>query len=110
MKILDAVTGDGTSAAYTYNPFKKNSPAGGPASSVVAILAASGTFDGASITWEISPDQGTTWIADTPTVTAAGFTQIYLLPGWRVRLVVAGSGASTSISAWIDSESAIVAA
>ena len=69
----------------------------------------SGTFDGANITWQISPDQGTTWITDTPTVTAARFTQIYMLPGWQIRLVVASVGASTSISAWLDSESSIIA-
>ena len=109
MKILTNQTANGTSAAYTYNPFKKNGPAGGPASTVVAVLIASGTFDGAKITWQISPDQGTTWITDTPTVTAAGFTQIYMLPGWQIRLVVASVGASTSISAWLDSESSIIA-
>ena len=109
MKILTNQTANGTSAAYTYNPFKKNGPAGGPASTVVAILIAAGTFNGANITWQISPDQGTTWITDTPTVTDAGFTQIYMLPGWQIRLVVASVGASTSISAWLDSESSIIA-
>ena len=109
MKILTNQTANGTSSAYTYIPFKKNGPAGGPASTVVAVLIASGTFDGANITWQISPDQGTTWITDTPRVTAAGFTQIYMLPGWQIRLVVASVGASTSISAWLDSESSIVA-
>ena len=109
MKILTNQTANGTSSAYTYNPFKKNGPAGGPASTVVAILVASGTFDGANITWQISPNQGITWVTDTPTVTAAGFTQIYMLPGWQIRLVVASVGPSTSISAWLDSESSIIA-
>ena len=109
MKIFTNQTANGTSSAYTYNPFKKNGPAGGPASTVVAILIAAGTFNGANITWQISPDQGTTWITDTTTVTAAGFTQIYMLPGWQIRLVVASVGASTSISAWLDSESSIIA-
>ena len=109
MKILTNQTANGTSSAYTYNPFKKNGPAGGPASTVVAVLVTSGTFDGANVTWQISPDQGTTWVTDTTTVTAPGFTQIYMLPGWRIRLVVASVGAGTSITAWLDSESSIVA-
>ncbi len=109
MKILKNQTVNGTSSAYTYNPFYMNGPAGVTASSVVAVIVTAGAFDGANVTWQISPDQGTTWVTDTPTVTAAGFTQIYMLPGWQIRLVVASVGASTSISAWLDSESSIIA-
>ncbi len=64
-------------------------------------VVAWGTWDGATVTTEFSPDDGTTWIecgTDT-TFGADGGGNIYVDPqGILIRGSVSGAGASTSVS------------
>lgn len=66
----------------------------------VHTFAAWGTWDGATVTLEYSPDGGTTWIAvgsDT-TLTANGVANFQLAAGMYVRATVSSVG-TTSVSA-----------
>jgi hypothetical protein len=67
-------------------------------------LVAWGTWDGATVSLELSPDGGTTWIA----ITGASFTDdgaanIDTQAGLTYRGAVSGAGASTSVTlkAWL---------
>ena len=63
-------------------------------------FSAFGTWDGATVTLQYSPDAGTTWMAvgsDT-TMTADGVANVRLPPGTPMRCVVSGVG-TTSVSA-----------
>ena len=63
-------------------------------------FAAWGTWDGATVTLQYSPDGGTTWIpvgSDT-TLTANGAANFRVAAGMQIRCVVSGVG-TTSVSA-----------
>lgn len=66
-------------------------------------LVVAGTFDGATVSLQCSPDNGTTWIAvgTDSTLTAAGVAVFQLSPGNLLRLDLSIAGASTSITAWL---------
>lgn len=64
-------------------------------------LIASGTFGGATITVEVSPDDGTTWIATSATLTAAGVTNFIGGEGLRFRFTLSGATGPTSVNAWV---------
>lgn len=64
-------------------------------------VSAWGTWDGATVTLEFSPDEGTTWIAcgaDT-TFTEDGGGNLYIAPqGILIRGSVSSAGASTDVN------------
>jgi len=57
----------------------------------------SGTFDGGTVTLEISPNGGTTWFQTGVSLTAAGAQNVEFRAN-AVRGVVSGGGASVSIN------------
>jgi len=64
-------------------------------------VTAWGTWDGATVTLEFSPDEGTTWIAcgDDTTFTADGGGNLYVAPqGILLRGSVTSAGASTDVN------------
>ncbi len=95
---------------YTYDKVFTSQTANGSTSSLnwdgrEGQVIASGTWDGANIQLEVSPDSGTTWVSvgDEGKLEADGAFNFSLNP-CNVRLTVASAGASTSLNAWITSE------
>ncbi len=95
---------------YTYDKVFTSQTANGSTSSLnwdgrTGQVAASGTWDSATIQLEFSPDDGTTWISlgDECKLSDTGAFNFNLNP-CNVRLTVASAGASTSLNAWITSE------
>ncbi len=82
-------TADGSSSAQTWE--------GG-----LGHMFVSGTFDSCTVDLEVSPDDGTTWVAvgGDASLTAAGCVSFELNP-CKVRLTVSSAGASTSINGWL---------
>ena len=82
-------TADGSSSAQTWE--------GG-----LGHMFVSGTFDRCTGDLEVSPDDGTTWVAvgGDASLTAAGCVSFELNP-CKVRLTVSSAGASTSINGWL---------
>jgi len=74
-----------------------------PGGSKAATFVGYGTWDTATLTLEMSPDGGTTWIPVTGmSLTADGHLDIPPLgSGVKIRAVLASVGASTSVSARI---------
>lgn len=69
---------------------------GGP-----SVLVLAGTFDGATVTLQMSPDGGATWAGvDNGAFTAAAERTISLPQRCKVRLNLASAGGSTDIDAW----------
>ena len=62
----------------------------------------SGTFDSCTVALEVSPDDGTTWVAvgGDASLTAAGCVSFELNP-CKVRLTLSSAGAATSIKGWL---------
>ena len=95
---------------YTYDKVITAQPADGSTSSLnwdgrTGQVAASGTWDSATIQLEFSPDDGTTWISvgDEGKLSADGLFNFDLNP-CNIRLTVASAGSSTSLNAWVTSE------
>lgn len=63
-------------------------------------VQAFGTFDGATVALQYSPDAGTTWfeVGDFTTFTYEGNGLFYLPGKYLLRGTVTGAGASTSVS------------
>lgn len=64
-------------------------------------VAVSGTFDGSTVKVQVSPDEGTTWIDTTTSLTAAGVVEVTYGEGMLLRLNLSSAGAATSINAWV---------
>lgn len=71
-----------------------------PSAGDYITLIASGTFGGGTITVQVSPDNGTTWISTSATLTAAGVTNFIGGEGLLFRLALTGA-TNPSISAWV---------
>ncbi len=70
-----------------------------------ATLLAKGTWDGALVKVEASPDDGTTWITTTVQLTTDGVANFIAGKGVLYRVSISNPGASTSLSAWVAFES-----
>jgi hypothetical protein len=59
-----------------------------------------GTFDGATVAYQVSTDGGTNWQTGAVSAVAAGLasTAVYFLPGWMIRPVVTSAGAGTTVT------------
>jgi hypothetical protein len=70
-----------------------------------AALLAWGTFDGATVALQVSPDNGTTWLAcegarvAAASLTAAGTVIVDVPAGLSVRAAITSAGAGTVVSA-----------
>jgi len=64
------------------------------------LIVAAGTWDTATLTLEVSPDNGTTWVSTGDTLTANGVIKIDLPWGTRFRVTLSSVGGSTSVNAW----------
>jgi hypothetical protein len=87
-QIFTARTTDGSSASFESN-------------GRVVTVVVNGTFDGATVTIEVSPNLGTTWIPTTVTFTSAGVQNFVSGVGFSHRATVSSAGASTSLNTWI---------
>lgn len=66
------------------------------------VICCSGTWDGATITIQVSPDGGTTWIdVDHGAYTDDFVKRVSLCYGMKIRGTVSNAGASTDLSVWI---------
>lgn len=90
MRLLDGATGDGAGAEDSVG---LASPGGASKTWTFFVW---GTFDGATVTPQISPD-GNEWF-DVTSFTEKGMTVIEAAAG-RVRAMVSGAGASTDLNA-----------
>lgn len=68
-----------------------------------AHIVASGSFGGGTLTLEVSPDGGTTWVATTSTLTAAGVivAEVPSFAAARVRATL-GSSTTPNLNVWLD--------
>jgi len=85
--LFSAQTANGNSSAITHR--------GGP---LLIVLA--GTWDTSTMTVQVSPDGGTTYVAHTAKTADAVFA-IDLPAKCLVRLNLASVGAGTSVSGWV---------
>lgn len=85
MKILSAVTVDGNGSAFDW-------PGGQGA------LIVTGTFGGATVKLQMSPDGGTTYVDTEGSLTATG-VDLFTLPPCKVRGNVSSAG-TTSVTAY----------
>lgn len=76
-----------------------------PSTGRFATLLASGTWGGALLTVEISPDEGVTWIATEVQLSANGVKNFIAGKGTRYRVVLSGSTAPTNLNVWLAFES-----
>jgi len=88
-KVFDAETSDGNSDSVELY-------------GADGVIALSGTWDGATIHVEMTPDGGTTWID----LAGASYTtdgcRVFTLPArCQVRLVLSGAGAATVLNGWV---------
>ena len=68
----------------------------------VQTIVCYGTWDGATVTLEVTPDAGTTWVVVDSTngvLTANGAFNFEAAAGFSYRLAISSAGGSTSISA-----------
>lgn len=88
-KLLSGLDASGSSSAVAWH--------GG-----LATVAAEGTWDGASIVAEISPDDGSTWISlgEGATLEADGAFNLQLPAECKVRVTATISGTS-SLNCWL---------
>lgn len=70
-----------------------------------ATLLTAGTFGGAAVAVEVSPDGGTTWITTTLSVTGPSSTNFIAGNGLLYRLTVSGATGTTNLNAWVAYES-----
>mgnify|MGYP003147572087 CR=1 FL=1 len=92
IKILNAATANGNSSQYYWDVGEGQ-------------VVVSGTFDGATVKLQLSPDDGTTWVdvGTASTFTAAGGAG-FTVNACKLRINISAVGASSEISAWISSE------
>ena len=83
-------------AAKTANGSTEAVPVNGRHVSFIA----SGTFGGATLTVEISPDGGTTWVSTGSTLTAAGVVELAYGEGTSLRVTLSGATGTTSVNVW----------
>lgn len=75
-----------------------------PSSGTFLTLALSGTFGGATVAVQFSPDDGTTWIGSSDlSFTAATVKNFQVARGMKWRLNVSGV-TTTSLNAWVGLE------
>lgn len=87
-QLFNAQTANGSSGAF-------------PSAGDYITLVASGAFGGATITVEVSPNGGTTWVATDAMLTAAGVKNFIGGEGLLFRLTLSGATGTTSVSAWV---------
>lgn len=66
------------------------------------VLVGEGTWDTSTLTLEISPDGGTTWVSTGKTLTADGIQTIDLPAGCKLRATLSSVGAGSDVNAWIS--------
>lgn len=66
-------------------------------------LIVAGTFSGGTVTVQVSPDNGTTWVDSEVTLTAAGIKNFISGEGLLYRISLA-SAASPNLNAWVAYE------
>lgn len=98
---LGTITGSsGTSTVFTLTPNANGSPS--------VTFDATGTFDSGTITFQTSPDGGTTWVAvnGADTLTADGNVNVFMNSSsenprtFRASLASASGSADIQIYAW----------
>jgi len=92
IQILTGATANGNSSQYDWDVGEGQ-------------VVVSGTFDGATVKLQLSPDDGTTWVdvGTASTFTAAGGAG-FTVNSCKLRINISDAGASTVVSAWISSE------
>lgn len=80
-------------AAYTTPTF--------PSQGDVVSLIAKGTWGGALVTVEVSPDDGTTWVTSQAQLTADGIVNFIAGRGTLYRVSLTNPNGTTNLSAWI---------
>jgi hypothetical protein len=95
MALLTAQTTDDSSTVFKHSTFPEIEHSGN------YFFFAWGTWDGATMTLEFSPDDGTTWVAcgANTTLTADGAGWALVPNRVQLRATVSSAGASTSLSA-----------
>lgn len=94
IKLFTAQTANGNSAPVPTTSFVEFTRP--------VTIVASGAFDSATLTLQVSPDDGTTWVSTASALTAAGILVVSPIDSrLAYRLAVASAGAATSISAWV---------
>ncbi len=65
-------------------------------------MVVTGTFDGATVALQISPDDGSTWqdVGGDASITAAGAVSFEINP-CQLRLNLTSAGGSTSVNGWV---------
>jgi hypothetical protein len=64
-------------------------------------IIVTGTFDSSTVSLQISPDDGSTWITISGSSVTAADCKNFDLNSCDLRLAITSAGASTSINAWI---------
>lgn len=60
-----------------------------------------GTFDSSTVSLQVSPDDGTTWITVSGSSVTAADCKNFDLNSCDIRLAITAAGGSTSINAWL---------
>lgn len=89
-QLFTGQTANGSSASYNSGDTDKP---------VLAVVE--GTWDTATMTLEISPDGGTTWVTTGQTLTANGVMTFNAPNCLPYRLTLSSVGAGTNLDAWI---------
>lgn len=89
IKLLDGVTANATSAEHI------------TACSETIIVVASGTFGSGTVTLQVSPDGGTTWVTTGKTLTADGSVFQDFPAGSRLRVALTGA-TGPDLDVWIS--------
>lgn len=71
-----------------------------PSSGDYLSVVASGTFGGGTLTVEVSPDSGSTWVPTSVSLTAPGIANFIGGEGLQFRLSFSG-GAAPALNAWV---------
>lgn len=87
-KLFNAQTANGSSQVF-------------PSAGDYITLIAQGVFGGATITVELSPDGGTTWVATSAVLTATGVQNFIGGEGLKFRLTLSGATGTTNVNAWV---------
>jgi hypothetical protein len=75
-----------------------------PSEGFVVSLIAKGTWGGATLTVQVSPDDGTTWVTSDVALTSDGIQNFTAGKGVFYRVALSGATGTTSLSAWIAYE------
>ena len=70
-----------------------------------ASLLAKGTWGGALLAVEVSPDAGTTWLTTDVQLTSDGIKNFISGRGVTYRLVLTGTTGTTNVNAWLTYQS-----